>query len=208
MSQLNTEIIETQKSRYDLLKWKIIVFAALSATGLGLSNKPKSYADLVLCCIPFICAYIDMLWYHLSLRNVAIGYFRRKMSAHRKDNHDPDSTPFDGEYTLYQEWYEEFIEDAKGTYRLEKLCVYLSSVMISMILIVLSTLDFFTKEIGFNHKLLILISGLFGICFAVITKKLHGSSIKKIISTEISGSKINKSTEDDNTFAAEQTDAS
>lgn len=27
MSQLSTEIIETQKSRYDLLKWKMIAFA-------------------------------------------------------------------------------------------------------------------------------------------------------------------------------------
>ena len=188
MSQLNTEIIETQKSRYDLLKWKMIVFAALSATGLGLSKGTTSYADLVLCCIPFVCVYIDMLWYHLSVRNAAIGYFRRKMSARRKLDINSDDTPKDSEYTTYQEWYEEFIEIAKGTYRLEKLCVYLSSVVFSTILIVLSVLDYFTNEIGFNHKIYIFISGFIGICLAEITRRIHGAIITEIKDSEIQNS--------------------
>ena len=187
MSQLSTEIIETQKSRYDLLKWKMIAFAALSATGLGLSKETQNYADLVLCCIPFVCAYIDMLWYHLSVRNAAIGYFRRKMSDHRRKNQDPESIPCDDHYTIYQEWYEKYIENAKGTYKLEKLCVYLSSIAFSTILIALSVLDFVTEEIGFNHRYLVFISGLIGIAFAVATRKIHIAIIENVKSTPVMG---------------------
>ena len=69
MLQPWNEVIEAQKARSDLLKWKIIVVAALGATGLGLTEKEsRPYADLVLGCIPFVCAYIDALCRHLSLR--------------------------------------------------------------------------------------------------------------------------------------------
>ena len=69
------EIIESQKIRSDLLKWKILTLAVLGATGLGLSGQSIPHADLVLCCVPFVCAYIDLLCRHLSLRIAVISEF-------------------------------------------------------------------------------------------------------------------------------------
>src|SRR5437879_5362705 len=81
---LRLEIIASQKARTDLLKWKMVLTAALGTVGLGL-YKPEgpteevSWAPFTLCCIPLACIYVDLLCAHLSLRIKVIGtYFRKK----------------------------------------------------------------------------------------------------------------------------------
>ena len=61
-----TEIVEAQKGRTDLLKWKLILVAALGALGLGINGfskdaKPALSLDLALCLIPLVCVYVDLL---------------------------------------------------------------------------------------------------------------------------------------------------
>jgi hypothetical protein len=79
MSSLRTEIIEAQKVRSEILKWKLILVAALGAVGLGFSNPntvvPNAY--LVLLLIPLVCFYVDLLCKHMSLRIIVIGDFLR-----------------------------------------------------------------------------------------------------------------------------------
>lgn len=116
----NTEVIESQRARSDLLKWKIIVVAALAGTGLGFVKSEGSgqrYADLVLCAIPVVAVYIDLLSRHLSLRILVIGAYRRK-AAVRDD-------------------YEVFADIARGrsAFQLEDSAVLLSSLLFSMALV-------------------------------------------------------------------------
>ncbi len=59
---LRTEIVESEKVRIDLLKYKLITIATLSAVGLGLSEKIDLARVLiepvyVLCIIPFVCIF-------------------------------------------------------------------------------------------------------------------------------------------------------
>ena len=76
METLRNEIIESQKARNDLLKWKLLLVSGLGAAGLGFSQHTGAFKDeLVLCCIPFVCAYVDLVCHHLYLRILVIGKF-------------------------------------------------------------------------------------------------------------------------------------
>jgi hypothetical protein len=145
----SVEIIESQKARSDLLKWKVVVLAALAATGLGLvkSEGPgQRYADLVLCAIPVISVYIDLLCRHLSLRILVIGAYRRKAKV-RDD-------------------YERFVGLArdKGAFQLEDGAVLLSSLLFSFALMLMA------PPLGLEPKLphgwAVAISGAAGIVLA------------------------------------------
>lgn len=74
--ELRAEIIETQKARSDLLKWKLLLIATIGCVGLGLTKDNRvPYAPFILCCIPFVCYYVDILCAHLNLRINAIGRY-------------------------------------------------------------------------------------------------------------------------------------
>ena len=80
---LRTEIVESEKVRIDLLKYKLITIATLSAVGLGLSEKIDLARVLiepvyVLCIIPFVCIFVDSLCMHNSLRILVIAKFLEK----------------------------------------------------------------------------------------------------------------------------------
>ena len=80
MVDIRQEIRETQTTRSDLFKWKLIISAALGAVGLGItkgsqSNDYSSNLDLAFCLIPFVCACVDLLSYHLNLRILVINKF-------------------------------------------------------------------------------------------------------------------------------------
>ena len=75
MDLLRTQVIETQKARSDLMKWKLILVAGLGTFGLGLGNIARGPCYPILCLVPFVCNYVDALCAHLSIRIQAIGDF-------------------------------------------------------------------------------------------------------------------------------------
>ena len=97
VSKLPDEIIEAQKARSDLLKWKLALIAALGAGGFGLM-KEVSPAPLLLALIPLVSLYVDLLCSNLNIRQVVIGaYFR----------------------TARQDAYETFVHDHRRVFDLE-----------------------------------------------------------------------------------------
>ena len=85
---LRDEIIESQKARADLFKWKIILVAAIGAAVLGVGDplaagKTAGEDDMVskreylLCLVPLVCVYTDILCAHMNLRIRVIGQFLR-----------------------------------------------------------------------------------------------------------------------------------
>lgn len=85
MDKLHEEKLESQKHRNELNRWKIIVVSTLSAIGLGLTgdiskdNQVFISPQLVLCLIPLLCAYIDLLYFHDGLIiNVIASFVRLK----------------------------------------------------------------------------------------------------------------------------------
>ncbi|KVG89103.1 hypothetical protein WJ36_25755 [Burkholderia ubonensis] len=81
---LRTELIELQKVRSDLLKWKLLIVAGVGGTALGLSGQGSGQDSyLALAVIPLACAYVDLLCRHLSLRIEIIRSFIRSFIAGR-----------------------------------------------------------------------------------------------------------------------------
>ncbi len=73
---LRQEILQAQQARTDLLKWKLGLVGVIGTAGLGLAGfRASAHADLVLCAVPFVCVYVDLLCQHLSLRILVIGTF-------------------------------------------------------------------------------------------------------------------------------------
>jgi hypothetical protein len=82
MDSLRTEILQAQNTRSDLLKSKLGLVGVIGAVGLGLAgSKSSAHADLVLCAVPLLCVYVDLLCRHLSLRVLVIGTFMRRQMA-------------------------------------------------------------------------------------------------------------------------------
>jgi hypothetical protein len=138
MQTLRTEIIETQKVRSDLLKWKLLIVAFIGGAALGFSGSSggqnPSSAYLALSVIPIGCFYVDLLCRHLSLRNKAIGLF---ISFRQEENEL---------LREYERFYDTIFDKGWGRLSLESLalvgCTVLLSVAIVPIGIAMSGMPF------------------------------------------------------------------
>ena len=82
METLREELRDSQQVRTELIKWKLLLVSVLAATGLGLTDSPAvPYIQLVLCCIPFVCAYVDLLLYHETIKVHVISEFMRSKAS-------------------------------------------------------------------------------------------------------------------------------
>jgi hypothetical protein len=78
---LRTEIIENQKARIDLVKWKLVIVAAVVVWSLD--KLDKSASDLkplsfwALSLVPFVCLFVDCQCFHINLRTFVISKFLR-----------------------------------------------------------------------------------------------------------------------------------
>lgn len=85
---LRTEIIESQNTQADFLKWKLISVAGIAsiALGLGPSSTPAvAGAKLLMCSVPLICAYVDLISLQITNRILLIGlYLKQSGNAYEK----------------------------------------------------------------------------------------------------------------------------
>ena len=89
MKLLRQELNGAQQRQAELLKWKLLLVSALAATGLGLTNSSTApHIELVLCCIPFVCAYVDILYHDQSLIIIGIAEFTRSCLTLGGENTD------------------------------------------------------------------------------------------------------------------------
>jgi hypothetical protein len=114
--KLPEEILESQKMRSELLRWKLILCAALGAAGFGLSSGSSSSHIALLALIPLACVYVDLLCTNINLRMILIG---RHFSA----NGDP---------------YESFVEKHRIVFCLEDWALYGSTYALCVVLIFLA----------------------------------------------------------------------
>jgi len=80
---LRSEIIDAEKARADFQKWKLVLVAALGAAALGLgsyTHPQQPLLSLLLCGIPLVCGYVDLLCKHITLRIMVIGTYLRKLN--------------------------------------------------------------------------------------------------------------------------------
>jgi len=100
---LRSEIVESEKLRSDLFKWKIILVAALGAAGLGFGDagKAMSQPEFLFCLIPLVCVYVDILSSHLNLRIMVIGHYL--LLVRRLRDRGIDAKTDDAEYENFAE---------------------------------------------------------------------------------------------------------
>lgn len=182
MGQIESEPVESQKVRSDLLKWKIILVASLGAIGFGFSSKVPAirYTDLVLCCIPLLCAYVDVLCRHLSLRIKVIGRFRNVRGAETGEGQDP----------RYYRDYESFVEAVgkKGVFSLESTAVFLSSAIFCLSLAYLPiALTSIENAPQLPNGEIIMSSGILGFALIVIIEVVYRLFLRKVKRSSVPG---------------------
>ncbi len=89
IDKLRDEIIESEKARTDLMKWKLILVAAIGAAALGIGSTASTgnHPTVLLAFIPFVCLYVDAVCFHNEIRIMTIARFLRtwdKVSVERK----------------------------------------------------------------------------------------------------------------------------
>lgn len=77
VAALRHEIVESQKARIDLLKYKLVAIAALGAIGIGVYHAEPGLLrpEFIFILIPFVCVYVDAACWHNSLRILVIAQF-------------------------------------------------------------------------------------------------------------------------------------
>jgi hypothetical protein len=81
---LRQEIVESEKSQADFLKWKLIVVAAIGSVSLGFTSSTGSSSartQSLLCFIPLICLYVDLISLHIMSRVRTIGAFLKETGS-------------------------------------------------------------------------------------------------------------------------------
>jgi hypothetical protein len=137
MDSLRNEIVESQKMRIDLMKWKLILVAVIGAVGLGLNAKsprPHINTNLLLCLIPFVIVYVDLLCQHLLLRIYVISKYLSELADRGKTD----------EITVYEHFAQNarrILPDGQKThqlnvFRIEDFAVTTSSNIILILLII------------------------------------------------------------------------
>lgn len=136
METLRTEIREAQQIRANFLKWKLVLVATLAGVGLGLwptptsstSSKPLS-SSLLLCLIPFVCIYVDVLCRHANLRILVIAKFLREAN--------PDE-PSTRQMRQYEKLCKE-MREKESVFLLETWALVSSSLALDILVILVGT---------------------------------------------------------------------
>jgi hypothetical protein len=175
---ISTEIVESQKARSELLKWKIIVVSILATVGFGISTT-LSKLEWAFCLIPLVCAYVDALSLHLNLRIYSIGKW------HTLDL----GKGLDKEFE-YMQHYEKFTSQAykKGAYSLEKWTILYSSLLINIFIASMPYLEL--VELSIVNKEVVLLFGLFGFVITLFLNyyfKTTKEAVEKITCDDVMG---------------------
>jgi hypothetical protein len=168
MDLLRTEILQAQQSRSDLLKWKIGLVGVVGSVGLGLAgSRIPGHPELVLCAIPAVCAYVDLLCRHLSLRMLVVGAFLRS---------DPQS----GDAATASR-YETFVAQHRPAFGLEDWALMWSTVGLS---VAVAGFGVVTGLSGAHHSIRFMVAYLVaGVAGASLT--VHAGRRYRHLSTEL-----------------------
>ncbi|WP_028573874.1 hypothetical protein [Desulfonatronovibrio hydrogenovorans] len=167
MDKLRDEIIETQKVRSDLIKWKLVLTAVLGATGLGFKGSPHDNISLLLCLIPLVCVYVDLTAQHLNLRIQAISSFIRDYESSGSE---------DWKWMVSYERYAKTI--SKQAFSFETMVFKYSTMFISTLIILSAIFFYFNEDILKAH--LFMFSGLFGMIGSYFIERSYEQNLKTI----------------------------
>lgn len=176
---LRQEIIESQKSQADFLKWKLISVASIVSVFLSFKVANKYDLGILLCVIPLICTYIDLISVHFMIRIVLIGIYLQKTKSKL---HGP-------EYIEVKD-YETFVASVLGNARndpfspfgLELTAIHGSTLAFSIIILVYG---FILSSTNSGVAYLYLVSGSIGIIFNIMIFTIYAKRVQRILNISI-----------------------
>ncbi len=162
VNYLRLEIVESQKTQAEFLKWKLIAVGAVASISLGLTGSDGSAAQdgkqLLLCSIPLICAYTDFISIHIMLRIRTIGTYLKKSG---------DS-------------YEDFVSGTRNQgvnpFIFEIIALHGSSIIFNLVLISLSYVGLTKEWIEKSY----LLGGVLGLFITILSWLLYTVRAKQI----------------------------
>lgn len=89
--ELYQEIIENEKGRLDLFKWKVVLVAGLGAAASGVVGAKPITPVLPLALIPLVCIYVDLLSLDLTLRICVITKY---LNLAREEEQEPSDAGY------------------------------------------------------------------------------------------------------------------
>ena len=171
--KLREEIIESEKMQSDILKWKLIAVAAIASVSLGFGiegipadpAKSNSYGSRwLLCLIPLMCAYVDLISVHYMLRIITIG-------AYLKSTGDPYETLM---FSLRD-------QSGKNPFVFESRALQGSSIIFNFILVVVGFIMLaWSNSWDLQHKVGYIITGFLGIGFSAYLILVYPSLVDRI----------------------------
>lgn len=122
LEKLRDEIIESQKARTDLLKWKLILVAVIGGAAFGIGSEipqGKNPPYVLLGLVPLVCLYVDAICIHNEIRIMAIARFiRRGGLGSIQDN------------SIERKW-EEYCRESRSQFSLEGFALLVTTLMLS-----------------------------------------------------------------------------
>ncbi len=159
MENLRSELVEAQKARTEFIRWKLVLVASIGSVGLGLTgSKLAPRPELVMCCIPFVCVYVDTMCRHLSLRVQVIGNFLRG-----NDKDGPILAAYETFVHKTREMATQHLSIKVNAFGLQRVLIPLSSTMINLFVLQYGlktsiSLIFWSAVVGLLSTLLVEIS--------------------------------------------------
>ena len=141
MISLRSEILEAEKARYDLLKWKLVLVAGLGAAGFGIGGGKSDVIaqldlDYLICLIPLVCIYVDVLCLHMNLRIMVIARFIRCTDSGGSGLKDYENFARDAHRMTPQSHYaNDSSNNTVSAYALENWALQWSTVVVSSLVI-------------------------------------------------------------------------
>ena len=148
MEGLRDEVIATHQTRADLLKWKVILIAAIGSVAFGFTNGSNSPHHVLLALMPLVCLYVDTVARHLNLRIEVISAFIRSDGY----KNSPAAA-----HILYE--YEVFCKRNRPAFCLETYAYLSSSVLVSLFVLAFALLVL----CKWQEQLFLMVSGIIGL---------------------------------------------
>lgn len=158
---LRYEIVEAQKARTDLMKYKLVVTAVLGAVAVGIG--PASgvkQIPYVVGIIPLVALYVDAVCHHNDIRMLVIGRYLRSEGI----------------------GYEAFAEAMRSMFNLERVALDWSSLSLSGGIFLLGAGHLLLRGPNADPVLVVIemTSGAFGLSLTWIVHMAHRGAMNKI----------------------------
>lgn len=187
LQSLRNEIINSEKAQAEFIKWKLILVAGVGSASLGFTESQFiTHAEYLICLVPLICAYVDLVYFHLTLRIVVIGTFLRKL-------------PLTGKFDIpFIQLYEDFAEKTReksivNSFAFEEWAIQGSSFALSILIVMFGFLIYsHDGHLNMEGFMIFLLSGIIGIVLTLFILFIFKHKFQIIKGTKINDGELAK----------------